>query len=94
MDYEAIIILSLNSNWLREYNWRAYDDIISAMNAEKNTILTQGSSIFFAATNGGHPYMVILSVSESTDAVGVYVDYFKSTVTTFRYKNESFEIII
>lgn len=38
--------------------------------------------------------MVILSVSESRDAVGAYIDYFKSTVTTFRYKNESFEIII
>ena len=84
----------LNSNWLREYNWRVYDDIISAMNAEKKAILTQGSSIFLATTNGGHPYMAILSVSESRDVVGAYIDYFKPSATAFRYKNESFEIII
>lgn len=84
----------LNSNRLKEYNWRAYDDIISAMNAEKEAILIQGSSVFAAATNGGHPYMIILSVPESRDAIGVYVDYFKPTVTAFRYKNDSFEIII
>lgn len=38
--------------------------------------------------------MVILFVPESRDAVGVYVDYFKSTATTFRYENESFVIIV
>lgn len=84
----------LNSNRLREYNWRAYDDIISAMNAEKEAIMIQGSSVFAATTNGGHPYMIILSVPELRDAIGVYVDYFKPTVTAFRYKNDSFEIII
>ena len=84
----------LNSNRLREYNWRAYDDIISAMNAEKEAIMIQGSSVFAATTNEGHPYMIILSVPESRDAIGVYVDYFKPTVTAFRYKNDSFEIII
>lgn len=84
----------LNSNRLREYNWRAYDDIISAMNAEKEAIMIQGSSVFAATTNGGHPYMIILSVPESREAIGVYVDYFKPTVTAFRYKNDSFEIII
>ena len=84
----------LNSNRLRERNWRAYDDIISAMNAEKEAIMIQGSSVFAATTNGGHPYMIILSVPESRDAIGVYVDYFKPTVTAFRYKNDSFEIII
>lgn len=78
----------------REYNWRAYDDIISAMNAEKEAIMIQGSSVFAATTNGGHPYMIILSVPESREAIGVYVDYFKPTVTAFRYKNDSFEIII
>lgn len=87
-------INELNSNRLKEYNWRAYDDIISAMNAEKEAILIQGSSVFATATNGGHPYMIILSVPESRDAIGVYVDYFKPTVTAFRYKNDSFEIII
>lgn len=87
-------INELNSNRLKEYNWRAYDDIISAMNAEKEAILIQGSSVFAAAMNGGHPYMIILSVPESRDAIGVYVDYFKPTVTAFRYKNDSFEIII
>lgn len=87
-------INELNSNRLREYNWRAYDDIISAMNAEKKAVLTRGSSIFSAATKGGHPYMVILDVPESRDAVGLYVDYFKTTVTVFRYINDSFEIII
>lgn len=84
----------LNSNRLRERNWRAYDDIISAMNAEKEAIMIQGSSVFAATTNGGHPYMIILSVPESREAIGVYVDYFKPTVTAFRYKNDSFEIII
>lgn len=87
-------INELNSNRLKEYNWRAYDDIISAMNAEKEAILIQGSSVFAASMNGGHPYMIILSVPESRDAIGVYVDYFKPTVTAFRYKNDSFEIII
>lgn len=87
-------INELNSNRLREYNWRAYDDIISAMNAEKEAIMIQGSSVFAATTNKGHPYMIILSVPESRDAIGVYVDYFKPTVTAFRYKNDSFEIII
>lgn len=87
-------INELNSNRLKEYNWRAYDDIISAMNAEKEAILIQGSSVFATATNGGHPYMIILSVPESREAIGVYVDYFKPTVTAFRYKNDSFEIII
>lgn len=38
--------------------------------------------------------MIILCVPESKDAVGVYVDYFKPTVTAFRYKNDSFELII
>lgn len=38
--------------------------------------------------------MIILCVPESRDAVGVYVDYFKPTVTAFRYKNDSFELII
>lgn len=94
MELLKINFLLLNSNWLREYNWRAYNDIISAMNAKKETILIQGLSIFFAATNGGHPYMVILFVPKSRDAVGVYVDYFKSTATTFRYENESFVIIV
>lgn len=87
-------INELNSNRLRERNWRAYDDIISAMNAEKEAIMIQGSSVFAATTNGGHPYMIILSVPESREAIGVYVDYFKPTVTAFRYKNDSFEIII
>lgn len=87
-------INELNSKRLKEYNWRAYDDIISAMNAEKEAILIQGSSVFAAATNGGHPYMIILSVPESREVIGVYVDYFKPTVTAFRYKNDSFEIII
>ena len=86
-------INELNSNRLREYNWRAYDDIISAMNAEKEAIMIQGSSVFAATTNGGHPYMIILSVPESREAIGVYVDYFKPTVTACRYKNDSFEII-
>lgn len=86
-------ITSLKRKWLIEYNWRAYDDIISAMNAEKNAILIQGTSIFLAMTNGGHPYMVILCVSGLTDAIGIYADYFNSNVTAFRYKNESFEII-
>lgn len=91
-------INELNSNRLREYNWRAYDDIISAINAEKETVLIQGSSIFSAATNGGHPYMIVLSVPESGDAVGVYVDYFKpdsaTNIVPFRYRNGSFEIIV
>lgn len=38
--------------------------------------------------------MVILSVSESRDVIGTYIDYFKPSATAFRYKNESFEIII
>lgn len=91
-------INELNSNRLREYNWRAYDDIISAINAEKETVLIQGSSVFSAATNGGHPYMIILCVPESRDAVGVYVDYFKpdsaTNIVPFRYRNGSFEIIV
>ena len=45
----------LNSNRLREYNWRAYDDIISAINAEKETVLIQGSSIFFSSNEWRTP---------------------------------------
>ena len=47
-----------------------------------------------SATYEGHLYMIILCIPESKDAVGVYVDYFKPTVTAFRYKNDLFELII
>lgn len=84
----------LNSKWTKEYDWRSYDDIMTAINSEKEITLAQGVNIFPVATSGGHPYMVITCVPESKDAVGVYVDYFKPTVTAFRYKNDSFELII
>lgn len=87
------IITTLNSKWIKEYNWRSYDNIMTAINSEKEVTLAQGTNIFSAVTNGGHPYMVLLCVPESRDALGIFADYFNGTVSTIRYANGLFENI-
>ena len=63
----------LNSNRLKEYNWRAYDDIISAMNAEKEAILIQGSkdlSMEEIENSGLGPYYIDHTVGIWPQAAG------------------------
>ena len=83
----------LNSKWTKEYDWRSYDDIMTAINSEKEVTLAQGLHIFWAATSGGHPYMVVLCVPEARDAIGIYADYFNTAISIIRYKDGSFEKI-
>lgn len=82
-----------NSKWIKEYDWRSYDDIMTAINSEKEVTLAQGVNIFWAATTGGHPYMIITCVPESRDAVGIYADYFNTAISIIRYKDGLFEKI-
>lgn len=86
-------INELNSKWSKEYDWRSYDDIMTAINSEKEITLAQGTNIFFAFTRGGHPYMVITCVAQSKDAVGIYADYFNTAISIIRYKDGLFEKI-
>ena len=82
-----------NSKWIKEYDWRSYDDIMTAINSEKEVTLAQGVNIFCAITTGGHPYMIITCVPESRDAVGIYADYFNTAISIIRYKDGLFEKI-
>lgn len=83
----------LNSKWIKEYDWRSYDDIMTAINSEKEVTLAHGINIFWAATTGGHPYMIITCVPESRDAVGIYADYFNADISIIRYRDGLFEKI-
>ena len=83
----------LNSKWIKEYDWRSYNDIMTAINSEKEVTLAHGINIFWAATTGGHPYMIITCVPESRDAVGIYADYFNADISIIRYRDGLFEKI-
>lgn len=66
---------------------------MTAINSEKEVTLAHGINIFWAATTGGHPYMIITCVPESRDAVGIYADYFNADISIIRYRDGLFEKI-
>ena len=64
-------------------DYRGYDNVISALNANKNFFTKQNSYVFTANIKGGNPHLIILGKDESGYGSGLYISYGDGVITTF-----------
>lgn len=64
-------------------NYRAYDNVIDALNKNKDFFQNQNSYVFTANTKGGTPHLVILGKDETGYGNGLCISYGDGAITTF-----------
>lgn len=70
-------INALNSETPRyeNANYRGFSDIITALNAEKDSFSTAASYIFTANLAGGAPHLIVFGIDDTGYGAGLYVNY-------------------
>ena len=56
-------------------NYRAFSDIITALNSEKDHFSTETSYILTANLVGGAPHLIVFGIDDSGYGTGFYVNY-------------------
>ena len=56
-------------------NYRGFSDIITALNAEKDSFSTAASYIFTANLAGGAPHLIVFGIDDTGYGAGLYVNY-------------------
>lgn len=64
-------------------DYRGYNSVISALNANKDFFTKQNSYVFTANIKGGNPHLIILGKDESGYGSGLYISYGDGRITTF-----------
>lgn len=70
-------------------NYRGFSDIITALNAEKDSFSTTASYILTAILAGGAPYLIVFGIDDAGYGAGLYVDYV-GKISFFRIEKGSF----
>lgn len=70
-------------------NYRGFSDIITALNAEKDSFLTATSYILTANLAGGAPYLIIFGIDDTGYGAGLHVNYV-GKISFFKIEKGSF----
>ena len=93
IQYSRIIsaINTLNSETPRyeNANYRGFSDIITALNAEKDSFSTAASYIFTANLAGGAPHLIVFGIDDTGYGAGLYVNYV-GKISFFKIEKGSF----
>lgn len=84
-------INALNSETPRyeNANYRGFSDIITALNAEKDSFSTAASYIFTANLAGGAPHLIVFGIDDAGYGAGLYVNYV-GKISFFKIEKGSF----
>lgn len=84
-------INALNSETPRyeNANYRGFSDIITALNAEKDSFSTAASYIFTANLAGGAPHLIVFGIDDTGYGAGLYVNYV-GEISFFKIEKGSF----
>lgn len=84
-------INALNSETPRyeNANYRGFSDIITALNAEKDSFSTAASYIFTANLAGGAPHLIVFGIDDTGYGAGLYVNYV-GKISFFKIEKGSF----
>jgi hypothetical protein len=70
-------------------NYRGFSDIITALNAEKDSFSTAASYIFTANLAGGAPHLIVFGIDDTGYGAGLYVNYV-GKISFFKIEKGSF----
>ena len=91
--YSEIIstINALNSETPRyeNANYRAFSDVITALNSEKDHFSTETSYILTANLIGGAPHLIVFGIDDTGYGAGLYVNY-TGKISFFKIEKGSF----
>lgn len=84
-------INALNSETPRyeNANYRAFSDVITALNSEKDHFSTETSYILTANLIGGAPHLIVFGIDDTGYGAGLYVNY-TGKISFFKIEKGSF----
>ena len=85
----AINALNGNTPKYENANYRSFSNIITALNAKKDSFSTATSYILTANLTGGAPYLIVFGIDDTGYGVGLYVNY-TGKISFFKIEKGSF----
>lgn len=85
----AINALNSETPRYKNANYRDFSDIITALNAEKDSFSTAASYIFTANLAGGAPHLIVFGIDDTGYGAGLYVNYV-GEISFFKIEKGSF----
>lgn len=85
----AINALNSETPRYKNANYRGFSDIITALNAEKDSFSTAASYIFTANLAGGAPHLIVFGIDDTGYGAGLYVNYV-GEISFFKIEKGSF----
>lgn len=70
-------------------NYRGFSDIITALNAEKDSFSTATSYILTANLVGGAPHLIVFGIDDTGYGAGLYINY-AGKISFFKIEKGSF----
>lgn len=70
-------------------NYRGFSDIITALNAEKDSFSTATSYILTANLVGGAPHLIVFGIDDTGYGAGLYINY-TGKISLFKIEKGSF----
>lgn len=85
----AINALNSETPRYKNANYRGFSDIITALNAEKDSFSTATSYILTANLVGGAPHLIVFGIDDTGYGAGLYINY-AGKISFFKIEKGSF----
>lgn len=85
----AINALNSETPRYKNANYRGFSDIITALNAEKDSFSTATSYILTANLVGGAPHLIVFGIDDTGYGAGLYINY-TGKISLFKIEKGSF----
>lgn len=85
----AINALNSETPRYKNANYRGFSDIITALNAEKDSFSTATSYILTANLVGGAPHLIVFGIDDTGYGAGLYINY-SGKISFFKIEKGSF----
>lgn len=85
----AINALNSETPRYKNANYRGFSDIITALNAEKDSFSTATSYILTANLAGGAPHLIVFGIDDTGYGAGLYINY-AGKISFFKIEKGSF----
>lgn len=85
----ALNTLNSETPRYKNANYRGFSDIITALNAEKDSFSTATSYILTANLVGGAPHLIVFGIDDTGYGAGLYINY-AGKISFFKIEKGSF----
>ena len=86
---QALNTLNSETPRYENANYRAFSDVITALNSEKDHFSTETSYILTANLIGGAPHLIVFGIDDTGYGAGLYVNY-TGKISFFKIEKGSF----